>query len=53
MAIDFNSARTGERIAILKNFPGLYAEMNEVELRAVAQELSVAADELHSLDSEK
>ena len=46
--IDFNQTLTGENVAIVKNFPGLFAEMNEVELRAVAHELSIAADTLHN-----
>ncbi len=50
LVIDFNQTQTGEKIAIVKNFPGLFAEMNEVELRAMAQELSIAADKLHNLD---
>ena len=48
LIIDFSKTQTGGKIAIVKNFPGLFAEMNEVELRAVAQELSIAADTLHN-----
>jgi len=48
LAVDFSETRTGGKIAIVKNFPGLFVEMNEVELRALAQDLSIAADKLHS-----
>ena len=48
LVIDFNQTLTGKKVAVVKNFPGLFAEMNEVELRAVAQELSIAADTLHN-----
>ena len=50
LVIDFSKTQTGGNIAIVKNFPGLFAEMNEVELRAIAQELSIAADKLHNLN---
>jgi len=50
LVVDFSQTRTGGKIAIVKNFPGLFAEMNGVELRAMAQELSIAADKLHNLN---
>ena len=50
LVVDFSQKRTDENIVIVKNFPGLFAEMNEVELRAIAQELSIAADKLHNLN---
>lgn len=50
LVVDFSKTRTGEKIVIIKNFPGLFAEMNEVELRTMAQELSIAADNLHNLN---
>ena len=48
LVIDFNKTQMRGKIAIVKNFPGLFSEMNEVELRAMAQELSIAADKLHN-----
>ncbi len=48
LVIDFSKKQTRGKIAIVKNFPGLFAEMNEVELRAMALELSIAADKLHN-----
>ena len=48
LVIDFSKKQTPGKIAIVKNFPGLFAEMNEVELRAMALELSIAADKLHN-----
>ena len=48
LVIDFSKTPTRGKIAIVKNFPGLFAEMNEVELRAMALELSIAADKLHN-----
>ncbi len=50
LIIDFSKKQTLGKIAIVKNFPGLFAEMNEVELRAMALELSIAADNLHNLN---
>ena len=47
--VDFSQTRADRKIAIVKNFPGLFAEMNEFELRALAHELSIAADKLHNL----
>ena len=49
LIVDFSQTRNGEKIAIVKNFPGLFAEMNEIELRAIAHELTIAADKLHNL----
>ena len=48
LVFNFSKTQTRGKIAIVKNFPGLFAEMNEVELRAMAQELSIAADKLHN-----
>lgn len=48
LLIDFSKTQTGEKKVIVKNFPGLFAEMNEVELRAMAHELTLAADKLHN-----
>ncbi len=48
LVIDFSKTQLSGKIAIVKNFPGLFAEMNEVELRGMAQELSIAADKLHN-----
>jgi len=50
LVVDFSQTPASGKIAIVKNFPGLFAEMNEVELRAMAQELSMAADKLHNLN---
>lgn len=49
LIVDLSQTRDGKKIAIVKNFPGLFAEMNEVELRAMAHELTIAADKLHNL----
>lgn len=40
------SQRDSEDIAIIKNFPGILAEMNEKELRQMGNTLIKAADQL-------
>ena len=40
------SHRNDEKIAIINNFPGIFAEMNEEELRKMGNSLFNAADKL-------
>lgn len=44
--IDFIKDRNKNGLAIVKNFPGLDAEMSEKDLRAMAVQLNRAADQL-------
>ena len=44
--IEYKIGQKDKVYALVRNFPGLDAEMNEEKLRAMAQELLSAADKL-------
>jgi len=52
LSIDYKK-RAGENIAIVKNFPGMFAEMNELELKTIGIAIMSAANKLNVLNKEK
>lgn len=50
--IDLRLGREEKYLAVVKNFPGLDAEMSEFELRRMASELVAAADKIKDKNSQ-
>jgi len=48
LEIEYRGGRNEKHLALIRNFPGLDADMNEKGLRIMAQQLIEAADYLKS-----